>query len=303
MTAPAVLVDEQPAPAALVIDRPGVYTIPAEAYHADPVPGGSLSSSGARRLLPPSCPALYRHEVDNGTGHRPTWDIGTAAHKLVLGIGPDLVLVDRDRWDTKEIKAKVAAIREAGRIPLKREPYEQVHAMATALEQHPVAAALFHADAEGNGQAEQSLFWADRETGIRCRARLDWLPAPRSGRMLVPDYKTCVSAAPDDLQKAIANHGYHQQAAWYLDGVRALGLAGDDAQFLFVCQMKTAPYLVTVVQPDRVSLQIGRFLNRQARELYARCQAEGRWPGFSDDVEIIPLPRWVETEFRDEEIW
>src|SRR5258708_26204894 len=40
----------------------GVYGIPADAYHADPIEGGSLSSSGARRLLPPGCPALFRQD-------------------------------------------------------------------------------------------------------------------------------------------------------------------------------------------------------------------------------------------------
>ncbi len=34
------------------ITAPGVYVIPADDYHADPVPGGSISASGARRILP-----------------------------------------------------------------------------------------------------------------------------------------------------------------------------------------------------------------------------------------------------------
>jgi len=34
-----------------VIRRPGLYDLPEHIYHADPVPGGSLSSTGARRLL------------------------------------------------------------------------------------------------------------------------------------------------------------------------------------------------------------------------------------------------------------
>ena len=32
----------------------GVYDIPEDLYHRDPVPGGSLSCSGAKKLLPPS---------------------------------------------------------------------------------------------------------------------------------------------------------------------------------------------------------------------------------------------------------
>jgi len=34
---------------------PGIYSgVPAEVYHRAPVPGGSLSSTGARQLLPPT---------------------------------------------------------------------------------------------------------------------------------------------------------------------------------------------------------------------------------------------------------
>ena len=48
------------AEAEVVVDEPGVYDgLDEAAYHADPVPGGSLSASGAKLLLPPSCPALY----------------------------------------------------------------------------------------------------------------------------------------------------------------------------------------------------------------------------------------------------
>jgi hypothetical protein len=42
-----------------VITQPGVYDLPADVYHADPVPpelGGSLSSSGAKLLLPRPAP-------------------------------------------------------------------------------------------------------------------------------------------------------------------------------------------------------------------------------------------------------
>ena len=44
----------------------GVYDgMDEDAYHADPVPGGSLSASGAKLLLPPSCPALYHYRRDH----------------------------------------------------------------------------------------------------------------------------------------------------------------------------------------------------------------------------------------------
>lgn len=290
--------DDAPAVRPWTVEQPGVYAgIPADVYHADPVPGGSLSSTGARRLLPPSCPALYRHEVDNPPPAKKTFDLGHAAHAMVLGTGPELVVVPGARWDTKAAKEQVAAARERGAVPLKQDEYDQVQAMAAKLREHPIAMNLLRPE---GGQPELSLFWVDPETRIYCRGRTDWLDLTRPGRLIVPDYKTCVSAAPDDLQRAIYDHGYHQQADWYLGGLRALGLANEDAQFLFVFQEKRAPYLVTVAQVDPFALRIGAHLNREARHLYRECVQSGRWPGYTDDVALISLPGWVENRYAKE---
>ena len=298
MTAAVELRVDEP----LVITAPGVYDLPAEQYHADPVPGGSLSSTGARKLLPPSCPALFRHWVDSGgDGPKPAWDLGSAAHKLVLGVGPELVLVDRDRWDTKEVKATVAEIREAGGIPLKREPYETVHAMADKIREHPLARVLL---SSGTGQSEATIAWRDERTGVWCRAMIDHLPPAKhhGGRLLIPDYKTGRTASPDKLGRVIADFGYHVQLAWYLMGLRAIGYADDDAQALLVIQESTAPYLVTVSHPDTTAMRLGAIRCRQALDLYAECVAVDRWPGYGDEVVITELPPW-ETRELEGQIW
>jgi hypothetical protein len=283
-----------------IVGGPGVYDIPAEQYHQDPVPGGSLSSTGARKLLPPSCPALFRHWLDHGQATKPEFDLGHAAHEEVLGVGPGVVLVDRPRWDTNEVKAQLAEIRAAGKVPLKRPEYEQVQAMACALREHPIAGQIF---TPGRGKAEQTLIWADPETGITCRAMLDHLPESVAGRrLIVADYKTCMSAAPADLPRVMEKRGYYIQAPWYLDGVTRLGLAPDGAAFVFVFQEKTAPYLVTVVQLPEVDLDMGRTRIRQARRIYADCMASGRWPGYSDDIEFISLPAWFARDFAEENL-
>ncbi|RCV51184.1 PD-(D/E)XK nuclease-like domain-containing protein [Marinitenerispora sediminis] len=279
-----------------VITEPGVYDLPEDVYHADPVPGGSLSSTGARRLLPPSCPALFKYEREHPKPKR-AFDLGRAAHKEVLGEGGHVAVVDAPDYKTKGAREQRDAIYAAGGTPLLPHEYEQVQAMAAALRAHPLAGRLFQ---PGNGRAEQSLFWQDSYSGVACRARLDWLVDPVEGRRrVVVDYKTCASAAPDKLSRAVYEFGYHQQAAWYLDGLVALGV--DDAPaFAFVCQEKQPPYLVTVMQPDHVAMQIGRHLNQQARTVYARCVETGYWPGYSDEIEQIPLPGWVERQYENE---
>lgn len=272
----------------------GVVDMPAEEYHQHP----ALSSSGARKLLPPSCPALFKHERDHGQPTKRVFEIGTAAHKTVLGVGPKLVLVDADRWDTKAIKERLVEIRAAGDIPLKRPEFEQVEAMAKALREHPYAGALF--DPDRGGRAEQNLFWTDKETGVDCRARVDWLPATRRGRLILPDYKSADKVDRESIDKALHNYGYAMQAPWYLDAITALGLA-ENVGFLFVAQMKTPPYLVTVAEVDAESLQIGRDYNRRAREVFAECTATGRWPGFSDDNPIVVgLPGYARNRYYEE---
>lgn len=282
---------------ALTIRMPGVYDIPADVYHRDPVDGGSLSASGARKLLPPHCPAVYRYERE----HRPVptreFSFGHAAHKLVLGVGPKLIVVNADNWRTKAAQEQRDAALAVGDTPILEADYAIVLEMAAALRQHPIAGALFE---PGTGAPEQALFWRDAETGIMCRAMLDWLRhKSTTRRFVVPDYKTAVSASPDRFEKAMWDYDYHRQAAWYLDGVKALGLDANPA-FVFVVQEKTPPYLVSVFEPDALALQAGRYHNRQARIVYDECQASGRWPGYSTEVELISLPPWAQNKYFQE---
>jgi hypothetical protein len=280
------------------ITTPGVYNLPLDVYLADPVPAGSLSSSGARKLLPPNCPARYRYEREHPPTPKPEYDLGHAAHLHALGAGPDLVVVDAADWRTKAAREARADAHTAGKVPLLAAEHDEVVAMAAALRAHPVASRLLHRDA---GWPEQSLFWVDKPTGVWRRARLDWLPKPSPARLIIPEYKTCRSAEPGRLQRAIHEYGYHQQAAWYLAGVQALGLAEQAAfAFVFIFQEKDPPFLVTVAELDAVALRIGSWLNRQALNLYRECVHTGRWPGYSDDVESIPLPPYIENRYAEE---
>lgn len=288
-------------PTTLAITRPGVYDgVPEAVYHRDPVPGGSLSSSGARRLLPPSCPALFRHEQLHGQPRKQAWDFGRAAHELVLGVGGGIEVIDAPDYKTKAAQQARDAAYADGRTPLLPKDAQVVQDMAAALRAHPVAGSLFR---PGEGKPEQSLFWKDPATGVICRARLDWLPTPVKGkRLVIGDYKTARSVAPADLAKAIHEHGYHQQDDWYRTGCRALGIGDDDTSFVFVFQQKSAPYLVTVVELDVVARRIGAERNRRALQTYARCTETGHWPGFSNDIELLGVPAWAERA-HDEELY
>ncbi|WP_202888966.1 PD-(D/E)XK nuclease-like domain-containing protein [Nocardiopsis dassonvillei] len=288
--------DERTAAQIPAITEPGVYDLPEAVYHADPVAGGSLSSTGARRLL--ECPALFEYERRHKRGPKKAFDIGSAAHHLVLGTGPEIVVIDADSYRTKPAKEQRDAAHSRDAIPLLPSEYALVEAMAEALKDNPTAARVF---APERGPAERSLFWQDRETGVWCRARLDHMPtAEYDARwFIVSDYKTTKSADPEEIAKAVYSYGYHIQAAMYLEAVRALGIHRDP-RMVFVFQEKTAPYITTVVELDHTALKIGHSQFRKALALYKQCSESGHWPGYSEQVETISLPVWAERKHEED---
>lgn len=273
-----------------VITEPGIYPdLDADQYHSHP----ALSASGAKLLVPPSTPAHYRWAMDNPQPTRKHFDIGTAAHTLVLGHGPEPVaypeevLSSNGAASTKAAKEWEAEARANGKLPLKQAEVAQVLAMAEQIRSHPVAGRLFSPD---NGKPEQSMFWHDTTNGITRRARLDWLPNPTAtGRLIIADYKTAVSAEPSKWIKAATDYGVHMQHANYVHGAQTLGLS-DQVAFVFVVQEKTAPYLVSVIEVDPEGVGVGMGLMDMAARRYAEGITTGKWPGYGDEVHQVNLP-------------
>lgn len=262
----------------------GIYSGISDAeYHGD---HDSLSSSGARALLEPSCPAIFHHARHEPPNPKPEYDFGHAAHKYVLGEGAHVHEVTFDNWRGSLAQGAREQAWKFGAIPLLTKDIIKAKAMAAAVREHPVAAALLDAD----GQAELSGYWTDSETGVRLRFRPDWLCELR-GRIVCVDYKTAKSAHPGAFARSAADYGYHQQDAWYRDGLAALEI-GDDIPFLFIVQAKTPPYPVTVLRIHADHVELGRRRNRDAIRTYARCTETGEWPGYGTGIETIELPSY-----------
>lgn len=255
-----------------------IRDMPSNEYHAH----DSISSTGLRRLLPPHCPSIFRF------GEQPqsaAFDFGKVAHHLIIGDGDTYTVSPFDSFRTNEAKAWKAEQEAAGVVVISELDLNRAKAMAKAVKDHPWAGSLFT-----DGKPEQSLFWTDAETGVHCRARFDWLRNVVEGRrLIIPDYKTSRSAHPDKFARSAADYGYHQQAAHYIDGAKALGLDPDPV-FVFVVQEKTAPYVVSVIELDEHAVEMGRDLNRVALRTYARCLETDVWPDYTEGVETVSLP-------------
>lgn len=241
-----------------------------------------LSSSGAREILPPSCPAEFRWKQEHRV-EKPYFDEGHAAHKLVLGIGMPIVEVPFKSWQYKEAKIIRDLCYEKNQVPLLSKDKQKVEDMAEALQRHPVARDLLQ-----GGKPEQSLFWEDEGTGARLRCRPDY--AWDDWSTLV-DYKTSTTAQPAAFEKAVLNYRYHMQDDFYSQGVISLELH-PNPDFVFIVQSKEPPYAVSCIRIDGNTRTLGYHLNRQAIEMFASCQRTGQWPEWGNRIHTVGLSGW-----------
>lgn len=279
--------------------------LPEADYHADPVPGGSLSHSGALRLLNDS-PAHYLWERTHRRASSAAFDLGHAAHEAILGTGAGVVVVDADAWTSKAAREARAAAHAQGMSAILTADAVAVEAMAARVREHPIAGPLL-----SGGTAERSMFWRDTEPAdptrpAWLRGRIDYTSALPDGRPAIVDYKSARCAGAGAFSKAAADFGYHVQAPWYLAGNVACG--GDpDAVFVHVVQEKTPPYEVAVYRLDDDALTVGARLMRAAIDLYDMCTATGVWPGYPTGITPLALPAWylrrTETDLYETEAW
>ena len=269
-----------------------IRDMPEAEYHARP----ELSASIAKRLIAPGGPARYKWEQEHGRKESKAFDLGHAAHTLVLGRGEPIAVIPEEALSanggvgTKAAAAFIAAAREAGQTPLKPAEHQTVLDMASALARHLDAINLL-ALAE---DIEVSAFAADPATGVEMRCRFDAI-----GPDVLIDYKTSVSADPARWARRVVDCGYHLQAAHYEHMARLCGIT--DAPMRFIVQEKEPPYLVSVIRLDEEAINLGAYRMDEAAAIWQRCHATGVWPGYGEGEHLIELPAWAYDElFSDE---
>lgn len=277
------------------IDRPGVYEISAEAYHADPCPEPSLSASIAKMLINKTplhaWTAHPRLNLNFERAEEEKFDIGNACHSLVLRDPMAFEIINAPDWKTKDAREKRAAARAAGKIPLLMDHWVRVEAMAYSarlqLSRHQEAK-----DAFTNGKPEQTLIW--REGDAWCRARLDWLP--NAGRFY-DDYKsTAASADPHSYARVLWNIGHDVQAAFYRRGIKKLKLC-DDPQFRFIVQETQTPHALSVIGLTPGALDLADHKVSRAIDIWQTCVRTNHWHGYSLRTCYAEVPAWAEAQF------
>ena len=281
------------------IDCPGVFDLDATSYHADPCPVPSLSSSILKIILaetpqhvwvnhPKLNPNFEAEEEDK-------FDLGKAAHSLMLGDPIKFAVLDFDDWRTKAAKEAKDAARAAGKLPMLTKNWERVNTMVAAGR----AQLANHADASDaftDGKPEQTLVWQEGETW--CRARLDWLADDRTRPF--DDFKSTGSANPEAFQRIAYSLGSDIQAAFYRRGIRAV-LGVKDPIFRFIVQEVEEPFALTAIELNEEAMDLADYQVDAGLARWRWCMERNEWPGYPARTCIIGPPKWRESQILDRE--
>ncbi|ABN75780.1 PD-(D/E)XK nuclease-like domain-containing protein [Cereibacter sphaeroides] len=287
----------------------GTHSIDAEAYHADPAPKPSLSSTLARIIINHSPRHAWTAHPKLNPNWQPTesetFDIGRAAHRAILGRGgeyvaiPEHILASNGAASTKEAKAFIADARALGRTPLKQDKVDGILAMRLIL-QHRLREMKIELD-----PACSEIAAIAEIDGTWCRCMVD--NAPKDRCLPLYDFKTTMDASPEAIRKSIETYGYDVQMAHYLDVWKAA--TGEDRDFVFIFQEKEPPHEVGVAKLLNFRHHPADFMEEArdkahtARQVWGSCVETGNWPGYPPLIIEIGATafhkgRWMEKAGR-----
>lgn len=282
------------------------FAISEDDYHADklPEPLGatpSLSNSLAKVLLDKSPAHAYSaHPRLGGAGREwpasmlATFDRGKLAHKLLLGKGAEIVVVDAEDWKTKAAREARDQARAEGKIPALRAPYEEA-VKAAPIIRDKLAAMGVVLDGESEVQVAWHERWADP---VLCRGMLDHLRV-EGRRATIYDLKTTRDAKPAAVSNSVVRYGYDTQRAAYSHAIEyLLGIEPSKIDFVFIFAEVAPPYAVLVGRLDATLHARGEERWSQAVDVWADCLRTGVWPEYAREIVEIEAPPWMSADLQ-----
>lgn len=274
---------------------PGIHTLPAPQYHADPCPRPSLSNSIANILISQSPLHAWHAHSRLNPNYQPDessrFDLGSAAHQLLLERRSDgIVIVEAADWRSKAAKELRDQARAEGKFPILAHQYEAADSM--------VGAALRFIDTTELagiftlGMPEQTIIWNEGSSWCRCRPDL-----------LSPDYRICLdyktteNAEPEAFIRQIGRMSYDLQAEWYTRGIKTVTQV--EPVFVFLAQETTAPYACSLISLSNAYRAVGQQKVERALGLWGRCVETDQWPAYSSRIAYAEPRPWDLAELEE----
>lgn len=254
-------------------------------YHFDTT---HISKSGLDLIDRSPLHYLHRYKQAEGLKRKRHFDIGTAAHTLILEphlAQKDIAVIpshapkrpsEAQRNAKNPSPSTVAAVefwyffdREHAHRPIVNQAdYDHAQSMRDAVMKHPAASQLL-----SQGEAEFIHTWQDPTTGVDMKMRADWV----NGN-IIADVKTTDDASPRAFARSARKWRYDVQSAVYTDGLKS-------DNFVFIAVEKAPPYAVAVYFATPDMINDGRAKRDANLKTYAEALCSGDFKAYSDIIE------------------
>jgi len=286
------------------ITKPGAYAIPDAAYRADPCPTPSLTQSTIKTLLDTSPAHAFLESPRLNPDFEPDdptkYDVGSIAHRYLIGRGKEVVVLDGsfEDWRKKEAQELRKKHTGQGLLAVLKKDADLATAMVEVAKQRQEEFKI--GDAFNEGWGEVVLAW--QEGDVWMRTMIDWVTL--NGPFY--DYKTTkLSVAPHALGWMAANAGWDIQAAMIERGLSVIDPANAGRRKArFIAQEARPPFAMSVMQMRESWLVMGRKKVAVGMGIWKSCLEANDWPAYPTSLCEPEYPTPAETSFlaREEEM-
>lgn len=243
-----------------------IFDLPEEDYHK----ADAVSRSYLKKLQVSPAEAKVPQDDTTSTG------LGKAGHIMVLE--------GRDKFDdlvieaptkTAGVKFTELAMANPDKVVVALDGRQKAAEAVTGMMCHPQVQEILAAE---DIQTEVSVFWRDEETGLICKARIDFMVPSMS---ILGDLKFVQKGAANErkFRYMIRDYGYDLQAPWYTEGIaKATGQVYE--HFLFIVTETETPNMTGVFEMDRDWMGDAHWQNHALLRLEAECRKNGLWPNY-----------------------
>ena len=200
--------------------------------------------------------------------------------KIIQATGEPVKIYDVIREDAEKAAA--------GKQMLEGGDYDAIQQMRAVIHANSYYSSLL-----AGAYAEVSIL--GELNGEKAKVRFDCLT--KGGDII--DYKTAVSAKPEEFFRHAARLGYFMKMAMQHDMfVAAYGHAPRSVNLLV--QEKKAPYIAVLIRITEEQLHIGRIQLNGAMALYKACKENNSWNDYSMGNHVIEMqtPEWFKKQFN-----
>lgn len=200
--------------------------------------------------------------------------------KIIQATGEPVKIYDVIREDAEKAAA--------GKQMLEGGDYDAIQQMRAVIHANSYYSSLL-----AGAYAEVSIL--GELNGEKAKVRFDCLT--KGGDII--DYKTAVSAKPEEFFRHAARLGYFMKMAMQHDMfVAAYGHAPRSVNLLV--QEKKAPYIAVLIRLTEEQLHIGRIQLNGAMALYKACKENNSWNDYSMGNHVIEMqtPEWFKKQFN-----